>query len=87
MNAINIYYMPYYIYILLLKHILYIFKKISNQTTHKLLLNDDDVSARLLIHDILEGANVTIIECGCGNEALDLFKKYKWVFMIRGEKK
>ena len=44
----------------------------------KLLLIDDDEPARLLIHDILEGANVTIIECGCGKEALDLFKKYAW---------
>jgi CheY-like chemotaxis protein len=32
----------------------------------------------MLIRDILEGANVTILECSCGNEALDLFKKYAW---------
>jgi len=47
-------------------------------TKPKLLLIDDDEPARLLIRDILEGANVTIIECGCGNEALNLFKKYAW---------
>jgi CheY-like chemotaxis protein len=44
----------------------------------KLLLIDDDEANRILIRDILEGANVTILECGCGNEALDLFKKYAW---------
>jgi len=47
-------------------------------TTPKLLLIDDDESSRILIRDILEGANVTILECGCGNEALDLYKKYAW---------
>jgi CheY-like chemotaxis protein len=47
-------------------------------TPHKLLLIDDDSSSRLLICDILEGANVTILECSCGNEGLELFKKYSW---------
>ena len=50
----------------------------TSGNNRKLLLIDDDEPARLLIRDILEGANVTIIECGCGNEALDLFKKYAW---------
>jgi DNA-binding response OmpR family regulator len=51
---------------------------INKQTNRKLLLIDDDEPARLLIRDILETANVTILECGCGNEALNLFKKYAW---------
>jgi len=49
-------------------------------TTPKLLIIDDDEPTRILIRDILEGANVTIMECGCGNEALCLFKKYAWEF-------
>jgi CheY-like chemotaxis protein len=44
----------------------------------KLLLVDDDEASRILIRDILEGANVTILECGCGIEAMELYKKYAW---------
>ena len=44
----------------------------------KLLIVDDDEANRILIRDILEGANVTILECCCGNQALDLYKKYAW---------
>ena len=51
---------------------------INKPTKHKLLLIDDDEPSRILIRDILEGANVTILECDCGNEALDLYKKYAW---------
>jgi|ERR1035437_2801846 CheY-like chemotaxis protein len=50
--------------------------------TPKLLLIDDDEANRMLIRDILEGANVTIMECGCGIDALDLFKKYAWEFNL-----
>jgi len=47
-------------------------------TIRKLLLIDDDEANRILIRDILVGANVIILECGCGNEALGLYKKYAW---------
>ena len=49
----------------------------KSSITPKLLLIDDDESSRILIRDILEG-NVIILECGCGNQALDLYKKYTW---------
>jgi CheY-like chemotaxis protein len=44
---------------------------------NKSLLIDDDPSSRLLITEILEGANVNIIECGCGNEAISLFRLHR----------
>ena len=43
----------------------------------KLFLVDDDPSSRLLITEILEGANVNIIECGCGKEAISLFREHR----------
>jgi len=44
----------------------------------KLLLVDDDEATRILIKDVLEGANISIIELDCGLEAFYLFKKYSW---------
>jgi two-component system, cell cycle sensor histidine kinase and response regulator CckA len=42
-----------------------------------ILIVDDDCSSRMLVSEILEGANVVIIECGCGKDALDLFERYQ----------
>jgi CheY-like chemotaxis protein len=42
----------------------------------KILIVDDDKASRILITEILEGANVVIIECGCDKEAISLFEQY-----------
>lgn len=42
----------------------------------KVLIIDDDKATRLLILEFLEGANVTIIECDRGKEALKFYRQY-----------
>jgi PleD family two-component response regulator len=42
----------------------------------KIFVVDDDLANRILMSEILEGANVAIIECGCGREAVLLFQKH-----------
>jgi CheY-like chemotaxis protein len=42
----------------------------------KLLIIDDDEATRLLIAEIFEETNVTIIECGSGKKAISLFKEH-----------
>jgi CheY-like chemotaxis protein len=43
---------------------------------HKVFVIDDDCTSRILVSEILTEANVTIIECGCGEDAILLFKKH-----------
>jgi CheY-like chemotaxis protein len=42
----------------------------------KLLIIDDDDATRLLITEIFEETNVTIIECESGKKAISLFKQH-----------
>jgi CheY-like chemotaxis protein len=42
----------------------------------KLLVVEDNEAARILIKEILGNINVTIIETGCAEEAICLFKKF-----------
>jgi CheY-like chemotaxis protein len=42
----------------------------------KLLVIDDDITTRLLIKEIMSDTEKTVIETGCGSEAIDLFNKY-----------
>ncbi len=49
----------------------------------KLLIIDDDNATRLLIKEILRDTKISIIETGCGSEAIDLFKQYSGeIFLI-----
>jgi len=42
----------------------------------KILIVEDNEATRILIKEVLEHLNVTIIESGCVEEALNLFKTY-----------
>lgn len=42
----------------------------------KILLIEDDLASRLLVSEILEGVNITTIECDCGKEAIAIFTKH-----------
>ncbi|MFH0843315.1 MAG: response regulator [Bacteroidota bacterium] len=49
----------------------------------KLLVIDDDKATRLLIKELMRDTGVTIIETGCGAEAIELFKKYcREIFLV-----
>jgi CheY-like chemotaxis protein len=42
----------------------------------KLFVVDDDESSRLLVSGILENSDISILESGCGKDALRLYKQY-----------
>src|ERR1035437_3062507 len=45
-------------------------------TEQKLLIVEDNEASRILIKEILESSNVTFIETGWAEEAIELFKIY-----------